>query len=442
VARARRLGLHGDPAAGARAAAVRAVQGAVARALAARPRGPVAVACSGGVDSMALAAAAIEVAGPARAAVIALDHGLAPGSERVAAGVVAWARGQGAHGIAERIAVPRRASLEAAARAARYAALDRIAAALGADTVLVGHTARDQAETVLLRILRGTGPAGLAGIPAARGRVVRPLLALPRAATEAYVAACALPTWPDPMNEERRLARVRVRAEVLPRLRQENPRLDAALVRIADSAAEWLAVIDAAAAPFAHAPIDCRALASQPVAIRKRAVAIALDRAGIDYAAPHLDAIDRLLTGPSAGTRDLHLPGARIVRSYDQLTLAPAAPRGGGAARVLDAPPAPPQAARADAQRGGPPPAYASRPWRPGDRMRPARLGGRSRKLSDLFIDAKVPRAARGAAVVVERVATGEIVWCEHIGRAHGEPPADPARDAVVDAIGSRSGGR
>jgi tRNA(Ile)-lysidine synthase len=383
------------------------VQDAVRAGLAGSgPAGLIGVACSGGADSIALADAAIEVAGAPRVAVLTIDHGLAPGSARVAEEVAAWARGRGAAAAVERVAVPRRASLEAAARDARYAALERLADRLGADRVLVGHTARDQAETVLLRLLRGTGPAGLAGIPAVRGRFVRPLLALDRGAIEAYVAARGLPTWEDPMNEEVRLTRVRVRRELLPHLRRENPQLDAALVRLAHSAAEWLEVIDGLAAPHARLPLACAALAALPAAVRKRALALALERAALDYDAAHLDALDRAVTRAPRGTIHIDLPAARLVRIYDRLELERPDLAEPAELDPLTSPPGP----------------YLLRMWQRGDRMKPARLKGRSRKLSDLYIDAKVPRAARRSARVLVRTTTGAIVWAEHIGLAYDEP--------------------
>ena len=381
--------------------------------------GLVGVACSGGADSIALADAAIEVAGAAGVAALTIDHGLAAGSAQIAEAVAAWARGRGAAAVVERVAVPRRASVEAAAREARYAALERLAGRLGAARVLVGHTARDQVETVLLRVLRGTGPAGLAGIPAARGRFVRPLLGLGRDAIEAYVAARGLPTWDDPMNDELRLARVRVRRELLPRLRLENPQLDAALVRLSRSAAEWAEVIDGLAAPHARLPIACAALAAQPAAVRKRAIALALERAGVGYDAAHLDAIDRAVTRPARGTIWIDLPAARLARVYDRLELEPGLPREEPA---TPGPPGPVPLAP-------PPGPYLLRTWQRGDRMKPARLKGRSRKLSDLYIDAKVPRGVRAGARVLVRTTTGAIVWAEHVGLAH-EESADltPAR--------------
>jgi tRNA(Ile)-lysidine synthase len=339
---------------------------------------------------------------------LSIDHGLLPGSAAVSAGVAAWAHAQGAAAVVRRVDVVRRGSLEAAARTARYAALDALADELGLACVLLGHTARDQAETVLLRLLRGTGPAGLAAIPVQRDRFVRPFLAIERAAIDAYARARALPIWHDPMNEDRRIARVRVREEILPALRRENPRLDAALVRLARSCAEWLEVIDAQARRFARFPIDSLTLAAEPAAIRKRALSIALEAAGLDYDASHLEAIDQMITAGEHGQRSIDVRGGAVVRSYRVLSIAPIAPS------ALE--PAPAPAVEIPAPDG-----FEVRRWRAGDRMRPARLKGRSRKLSDLYIDAKVPRAMRDTARVIVRISDATIVWAEHVGPAFGE---------------------
>ncbi len=359
------------------------------------------VACSGGADSMSLAHATIAVAGAVNVVVISIDHRLQPGSGAVAAGVAAWAMEQGAAAVVHGVDVEVRASVEAAARDARFTALDQIADELGLAVVFLGHTARDQAETVLMRIVRGTGPAGLVGIPAIRGRFVRPLLSLPRTAVDDYVTRHALPIAADPMNSDLKLARVRMRAELLPQLRHENPQLDAALVRLAASTGEWLAVIDGLADPFASFPIDCAALARQPAAVRKRALARALEAEQLDHDAAHLDQLDEVVLRPARGEVSVDVPGGRLVRSYDRL--APADPP---RSRALHPPEGP----------------YLVRIWQPGDRMRPSRLKGKSRKLSDLFIDAKVPRSQRAGARVCVRTNDEEIVWAEHLGIAFGEP--------------------
>src|SRR5262249_34907279 len=137
--------------------------------------------------------------------------------------------------------------LEDAARRARLAALERIADEVGARWILLGHTASDQAETVLARLLRGAGPVGLAGIPAARGRVLRPLLAVSRAEVLAYVEERGLAPARDPMNEDRAFLRSRVRHDLLPLLRRENPNLDEALNRTARAMREVSEALDWAA---------------------------------------------------------------------------------------------------------------------------------------------------------------------------------------------------
>lgn len=374
------------------------------------------VACSGGADSLVLADIAIEVAGAANVVVLTIDHALAAGSERVAEEVGAWARSRGAAGVTRRIHVARGPSLERAARDARYAALEALAIELGLAAILVGHTARDQAETVLMRIVRGTGPAGLAAIPARRDGAVpflRPFLAIEHSAIEAHAAARDLPVWEDPMNLDSSLTRVRVRRTVLPLLRRENPQLDAALIRLAAASAEWLAVIDQLAAPWSRFPIDCRTLAAQPPAIIKRAVALALEVAGASYDAAHLDAIAALVAKPTAGEQVLDLPGRTLVRSYDALALA----HPGATPTPLEIPDG-----------------FLIRPWAAGDRMRPARLRGRSRKLSDLYTDAKVPRSLRSAARVIARRSDGAIVWAEHIGIAHPSvlPPSERQKLSAI----------
>ena len=342
------------------------------------------LACSGGADSMALADAAIAELGPSNVVVIHVDHGLSPASAAVGEQVAGWARGQGVAAVVRRVEVARRASIEAAAREARYAALDAIRSEIGAAWILLGHTARDQAETVLMRIVRGTGPAGLAGIPMLRDRFVRPLLQLPREAIDLYVQIRQLPTWDDPMNTDTRIARVRFRERLLPALRSENPALDAQ------------------AAPLAQFPIACGALLAAEPAVRKRAFAIALEGAGLGYDAVHLEAIDDLVLRATNGEHGVDLPGARVIRSYDVLDL-----HRTHAPEPLEAPHA----------------GYELRVWRAGDRMKPARLKGRTRKLSDLFIDAKVPRELRRTARVLIRESDRVIVWAEHIGLAFGESP-------------------
>jgi len=358
-------------------------------------------ACSGGGDSTALVHVC---AGRFAALTVAhVDHGLRPGSERDAEQVAALAAAVGADFRALTVVVDRgRASLEEAAREARYAALDALADELDAPWVLTGHTASDQVETVLMRIVRGTGVVGLAGIPARRGRYLRPLLAAYRDDVMRYLRANGLEALADPMNEDEALTRNRARRRWLPALRRENPAIDEAVLRLARAAREQREVLDYAAD---HMQLTADGIAGAPDAVAKRALARAAVAAGAGpLSAVHLDELLAMMRRPSAGTIDLALPGLTARREYGQLRFVHAADITESGPPRLEV-----------SGEGGP---YAVRLWRAGDRMRPERLRGRSRKLSDLFIDAKVPREQRARARVVSCERDGAIVWAEHIGVA------------------------
>ncbi len=378
------------------------------------------VGCSGGADSVALADLAMRAARRGRLGRVTLlyvDHGLRDGTADEAARVRALAAGGGADARVERAAVDQGgASLEAAAREARYAVFDRVADDCAADRVFLAHTATDQAETVLMRVLRGSGVAGLAGIPAVRGRYVRPLLEITRAELEAYLAGRGLTYVTDPMNRDLRFTRSRVRHELMPRLRRENPLVAQALCRLAAAAREQRDVLDFAAAELLAAArvepagLSVARLAKSPPAVAKRAISLAIaELEGTEQrhqvGARHLRAVLELIAGPEAGSRSLDLPGLRATREYDTLRLE----------RRAAAPESRPELAVEGSD--GP---YRIRPWAPGDRMQPARLRGHTRKLSRLYVDAKVPRRLRQHARVVVRAADGAILWAEHLGPAHG----------------------
>src|SRR6266851_1490611 len=192
------------------------------------------VACSGGADSVALAAAVARTDG-VRGAVGHVDHGLRPESAQEAGKVGALAERLGLPFFLERIEGLRirGPGLEAAAREARYAALGRLAQRAGARFVATAHTRRDQAETLLLRLARGAGPGALAGVRRKRAlapgiELVRPFLDVPREATEAYCRAHGLEFVTDPHNSDPARARARLRA-AWPALLELNPRLEEAL---------------------------------------------------------------------------------------------------------------------------------------------------------------------------------------------------------------------
>jgi len=277
-----------------------------------------------------LEAMAVELAhavaglGYRRLRLVYVDHQLRPDSPQDGARVRALAGALGADAAVIPVCVDREvASLEAAAREARYAALD----ALDADAIVTGHTASDQAETVLMRIVRGTGVAGLAGIPRRRGRYVRPLLDVTRDEVLAYLREHRLKAVQDPMNDDPALTRNRIRGYWLPALREENPAIDAALVRLAHAAAEQRDLLEWAASQLAEraardGALDARVLATAPPAAVKRVLQRVAEAAGLEpLAARHLDALLRLVQRPTAGTIEIALPGATARREYDRVQL-------------------------------------------------------------------------------------------------------------------------
>jgi tRNA(Ile)-lysidine synthase len=309
--------------------AVAAVRHAVRSDIAGLPAGStVLAACSGGADSLALAAALAFEAPRAgrslRAGGVTVDHGLQPGSAQRAESVGRQLKELGLD-LVECVAVEvgGDGGPEAAARAARYAALDAIAERTGAAAVLLGHTLDDQAETVLLGLARGSGTrslAGMAGVSGPGGRYRRPLLGLTRAITAAACADLGLPVWDDPHNADRSFARVRVRSSVLPVLEAElGPGVAEALARTAQLArADADALDDWAARAFAElaagppeAGLDVAELAALPTAVRTRVLRQAALAAGAvpsALAAVHILAIDALIIGWS-GQGPVNLPG-------------------------------------------------------------------------------------------------------------------------------------
>src|SRR6185312_6072541 len=183
------------------------------------------------------------------AGLVTVDHALWPGSLEQARAVASIGFELGYDPVeVVCVVVGTAGGPEAAARAARYAALDAAGEALGA-TVLLGHTADDQAETVLLGLGRGSGPRSIAGMRPADGNYLRPLLGLRRADTEAMCVALELPYWQDPHNTDPRFQRARLRTEVLPLLEDVlQGGVAGALARTAEQLQDDLAALDQLAA--------------------------------------------------------------------------------------------------------------------------------------------------------------------------------------------------
>jgi tRNA(Ile)-lysidine synthase len=277
------------------------------------------VACSGGPDSVALAVAlAFEAPRTGlRAGAVTVDHGLQPGSAVRAAEVADRLTALGLAPVeVATVAVAAHGSPEAAARAARYRALDEAADRLGAAAVLLGHTLDDQAETVLLGLARGSGARSLAGMAPARGHYRRPLLGLDRATVRA--AARGHRIWDDPHNDDPAFTRARVRRTLLPALEEQlGPGVAAALARTAGQLRADADALDGWAARAADEArggdggLDVVALAGMPTAVRTRVLRQAALDAGspaTDLTAGHVAELDRLVTDWH-GQGPLDLPG-------------------------------------------------------------------------------------------------------------------------------------
>ncbi|WP_411376533.1 tRNA lysidine(34) synthetase TilS [Arthrobacter sp. MPF02] len=201
------------------------------------------VACSGGPDSLALAAIAAYFARrghvdghPVTVGAVVVDHQLQPGSGRIAADTAEVLKELGLEPVEVRTVTVAAAGMgpEAAAREARHQALEAAADGQGADAILLGHTLDDQAEQVLLGLARGSGTRSLAGMRPARGILLRPFLELRRADTEEICAVEELDPWHDPTNSDPAFARSRTRVEVLPHLEEKlGPGVAESLARTA-----------------------------------------------------------------------------------------------------------------------------------------------------------------------------------------------------------------
>jgi tRNA(Ile)-lysidine synthase len=310
---------------------------------------PVLVACSGGADSVALAAALAFEGRSAgvRIGGVTVDHGLQPGSAARAEATAELLRDLALDPVLVRtVTVGPDGGPEGAARAARHAALADAAREHGA-RVALGHTLDDQAETVLLGLGRGSGPRSVAGM--VEERVTdgvtwwRPLLAVRRETARRACADQGLPVWDDPWNADPAYTRVRLRAEVLPLLEEVlGGGVAPALARTAAMLREDLDALDDLAE--AHRPAGAGELpvadvVDLPAAVRRRVLRLWLrDGAVPDLQAVHLDAVDALLARWKGQGR-VDLPGgAGVVRASGTLVLLPPDDRGGDLRSAADDP--------------------------------------------------------------------------------------------------------
>jgi tRNA(Ile)-lysidine synthase len=421
------------------------------------------VALSGGADSTALLHVLTRLAPAWRIRLHALhvDHGLRDESARDAEAVRDLGQRLGVPVEVTRVVVSRRGSLEEAARIARYAALEAHADRLGARRIAVGHTADDQAETVLMRLLEGAGVRGLAAIPPVRGRIIRPLIDVRRAAIVALLEAAGIGWLDDPSNENLKFLRNRIRHEVLPVLAASHDAdVVVALTAVARRARETVDAVERMgtfelerlmreADGALILPRPALAALPQPVAteVLRQAAARLGSRAPL-RAWGHRRLARVLAT--STPRRPVRIGGLTIEVSGSLLRIArasvPALP-----ARTIPVPgvvalpelglrleatllPAPGYEVPRDAQRvafdaerlTGP---LMVRGRRRGDRFLPFGAEG-ERRLKTLLIDAKVPRWERDRLPLVE--AAGSIVWVGGLRRG-AQAPITPETGQVLE---------
>ena len=342
--------------------------------------------------------------------------------------------------------IPGKGSMEERARDARYRFLEAARRKFACRRIALGHTLDDQAETVLIRLLRGSGPAGLSGIPPRRkGGIIRPLIDIRRSDIESYLARNGLSYVTDSSNADQRILRNRIRLELLPVLTNYQPRIIENLARtarimrddedwMAGTAAEWLN--DSAEQGENHTVrIPVAAFNRLHRSVRNRVIRLALERAAgtlrrVD--AGHVEAVNRLAAGSRPQAR-LDLPNnATVARTYGHLvfaTFSEAAPidfsytiGGPGIFRLeaiqrniaLTVGPAEsrnsnenaPRTARLDADRVAFP--LTVRNPRPGDRFIPLGMSGH-KKVKDFFIDLKIPASDRLRTPIL--LQGNDIVW-------------------------------
>jgi tRNA(Ile)-lysidine synthase len=413
------------------------------------------LAVSGGVDSMVLFSLFLRLRARYRASlhVAHLDHGLR-GTESAYAAVfvrrqceafqvpVTLTRVEG-NALWER----QGGSLEAAARDLRYRFLERVADEQGATRIALGHHRDDQAETILMNLLRGSGARGLGGIPPVRGRIIRPLIECSREEIERYARSQGISYVEDSSNRTLSYLRNRIRLELLPELaKRYNPRVADALASAASIFEAEDGLLSAMTEEQLPAVVESRSsqevvlsvsrMAALPAALRRRVIRHSAhllrgDRPGLSF--HQTLAIERLLL--AEGERgEVHAAGGiRAARAGDRMILSTREheARGRGEPfrlavpcrttipefslsfqadilddRTVDRRAGGPWTALLDADRAGR--ELLVRGWEPGDRFIPLGMTGQ-KKLQDFFVDAKVPRHQRCRVPLV--VSGGEIAW-------------------------------
>ena len=419
------------------------------------PRSSGMVLVSGGADSACAAAALVEHCGRPNVHALHLNYSLRESSgedERACRALCASLR------IDLRVERPELegGNLQAAAREARYSAAERLRQRIDADWVATGHTATDLAETMVYRLAASPGRRALLGLPARRGHLIRPLLALGRDDARRLAREAGLPFFDDPSNLDPRFARNRIRSEVLPVLKKLSPAAERNIAETRAELAEESRLLERLAVDLlagggaggASAAIPAEALAAADPALRRIALRILAERVAgrhVPMGRERAAEIWRLAQKPEGGEVELG-GGLRAVCELGLIRFAlpddeqpepvrlnvPGSCRFGqwelrAALRAGPVEPAGPELATLDAEAlGG---ELVVRTWREGDRIRPLGMQG-TKTLQDLFTDRKVPRSLRHQLPVV--AAGDRVAWVAGVAVSEDFRLEPEAAEAVI----------
>jgi tRNA(Ile)-lysidine synthase len=418
--------------------ALRRLADAVAESGLIEPASDAVVMVSGGADSACVAAGLSALLGPERVHASHVNYGLRDGADQ---GEATARRLCAALRIDLHVERPERQRLgngnvQAAARGYRYEAAERLRTRTNAAVIATGHTRTDVAETLLYRLATSPGSRALLGLPARNGRVVRPLIGLDREQVRELAAAAQLPFADDETNDERRYARNRIRAEVLPVLRAIGPAAERNIAETRAELAEESALLDrvvlqelsGAGSDAGSVAVAADRIAGWEPGLQRQALRALAERAcgrPVALGRGRAAEILRLARRPEGGAVELgggvvalcesgHI---RFVAGAIDAAPTPVALALPGRARVgawevrAELHPAPVEPAGPDlatldaATLDG---AVEVRTWRNGDRIRPLGMRG-TKTLGDLFTDHRVPRSLRGTLPVV--TVDGEVAW-------------------------------
>jgi tRNA(Ile)-lysidine synthase len=421
------------------------------------PSGRAVVAVSGGPDSVAL----LDLLAGARdlhgldLVVAHVDHGIHPDSGRVAEQVRALAQAYALAFECSQLALGQSAG-ETLARARRYDSLEAVRVRVGAEIIMTAHHADDQVETVLMRVMAGSGPAGLASMGPIQGRVVRPLLPFSHTELTRYVREAGLEVWLDPANTDSRHLRSWIRTELLPRLRLRLPQIDTNLQRLSRHAAHDRAAWDAAldllpgldlAVENGGISVAASGLADYDSALAQAVLLALARRVGCRLGPSRVDRVLALLQSGTSGERvplggdwtaELAFGRLRIYRGEPIPDGSPWAMEGLNGEGIWgrwrfhwERAAAPEHQTRTGLSAWFTLDPVTVRCWLPGEKLKP--LGGKGRRLIvRCFQEVRVPRGRRGSWPVLAQ--SDEVMWIPGVCRSDVRIPARGTEALRVDA--------